>query len=83
MTDAVATTNHTVIRSWVESRNGQPVRAGRHVLRIDFGDGHDGFRPIQWDEFFEVFEDARLAFLHQDMLDTGEPSRYNRLVARP
>lgn len=83
MTEAVATTNHKVIRKWVESRDGHPAVVGEGVLRIDFGSPEDGFHEIDWDEFFEIFEDRKLAFLHQDMLDNGQVSRFNKLIERP
>lgn len=82
MTEAVTTTDHEVIRKWVESRDGRPAVVADHVLRIDFGEAEDGFRQVDWDEFFEIFEDRKLAFLHQDMLEDGKVSRFNKLVER-
>lgn len=83
MTEAVTTTNHKVIRKWVESREGRPAVVGGGVLRIDFGDAEEGFRTVSWDEFFNIFEDRKLAFLHQDLLDNGQVSRFNKLIERP
>jgi hypothetical protein len=53
-------------------------------LRIDFPDysGAESLQRIDWDEFFEKFDEARLAFLHQDRTAGGKLSRFNKLVAR-
>ena len=82
MTEAVATTNHTVIRKWAESRDGHPALAGEKVLRIDFGEPEEELKTIEWDKFFDIFEKEKLAFLHQDLLDNGKVSRFNKFVER-
>jgi hypothetical protein len=50
------------------------------LLRIDFPgySGADSLTPIDWDEFFEKFEEAQLAFLH----DPKPKSTFNKLIAR-
>ena len=50
------------------------------LLRIDFPgySGQDTLVPIDWDEFFEKFEEEKLAFLH----DNKPKSRFNKLIAR-
>jgi hypothetical protein len=89
--DAAITTDHEEIRQWVEKRGGFPatVRATEKngepgILRIDFPDysGAESLQRIDWDEFFEKFDEARLAFLHQDRTAGGKLSRFNKLVAR-
>lgn len=82
MTEAVTTTDHEVIRKWVESRDGRPAVVADHVLRIDFGEAEDGFRQVDWDEFFEIFDGNDLAFLHQDRAKDGKESRFNKFVER-
>ena len=87
MSEARTTTNHDEIKHWVESRGGHPATVDDgdevSVLRIDFGDNDDGLRRIEWDAFFEKFEEAKLAFLHQDTTDGGEDeSRFNKFVSR-
>jgi hypothetical protein len=59
--------------------NGEPG-----VLRIDFPgySGEESLQPIEWDEFFEKFDDANLAFVYQDKTAGGRPSRFNKLVDR-
>ena len=88
MASAETTTDHKTIRQWAESRGGRPsiVRTDDDpdggVLRIDFRDPEESFEEIEWDEFFEVFEDSKLAFLHQDKTADGSESRFNKFVRR-
>ena len=87
MSEARTTTDHDEIRHWVESRGGHPATVDDgdevSVLRIDFGEQDEGLRRISWDEFFEKFDDAKLAFLHQDTTSGGEEeSRFNKFVSR-
>jgi hypothetical protein len=82
------TIDHDEIRQWVESRGGQPTTvAGTErdseaagLLRIDFPgySGEGTLEPIDWDEFFEKFEEAKLAFLY----DTDKGSKFNKFIAR-
>jgi hypothetical protein len=86
------TTDHEEIREWVEARGGHPAtvertsdsRRGGGVLRIDFPgfSGEQSLKAIDWDEWFRTFEERRLAFLYQDKTVGGQPSRFNKLVAR-
>jgi hypothetical protein len=85
MSSAQSTTNHDTIRKWVEKHGGHPavVRTGSTggVLRIDFDEpgGNDDTRleRIGWDEFFRIFDDSAIAFLHGE----GE-SRFNKFVEK-
>jgi hypothetical protein len=85
------TTDHDVIRNWVESRGGQPASvkgtggaADVGILRVDFpGYGEETkLESISWDEFFRKFEESRLAFLYQERTRSGEPSRFFKFVRR-
>lgn len=86
MPEATLTTDHEQIRKWVEERSGHPARVLKTgeggVLRIDFDPPEEQLEAIGWDEFFEVFEDRELAFLHQDRTADGSVSRFNKLVDR-
>jgi hypothetical protein len=86
MAEATTTTNHDEIRKWIEARNGRPaaVRTGSSggILRIDFGEPEDNLEPVEWDEFFRIFDENRLAFLHQDKTRDGKTSRFNKFVER-
>lgn len=80
------TTNHDVIRKWIEQRKGRPAavrtKGNGGLLRIDFGEKDEDLEEIDWDEFFEIFESSRLAFLHQEKTKDGMTSRFNKFVAR-
>jgi hypothetical protein len=88
---STTTTNHDEIRRWVEEHGGNPAsvrgteggdEAG--VLRIDFpgGAGTDQLEHISWDDWFQKFEEANLAFLYQEEKATGEDSTFFKLVSR-
>lgn len=88
MAAAKATTDHELIKQWVEDHGGKPAgvrgtggQADPGILRIELpGDGPDeSLQPISWDEFFEAFEENELAFLFQ--ADNPE-SRFNKFVKR-
>ena len=85
------TTDHGTIRQWVEERGGRPARVkgtgsdgDPGLLRIDYpGRGDDdSLEPIDWDEFFEGFEENRLAFVYQEETKAGDESRFSKLVSR-
>jgi hypothetical protein len=90
MASAKATTDHDVIRKWVEKHGGRPAHVSSvakkgeiGILRIDFPQPPDNdesadanLEEISWDEFFEKFEAEKLAFLYQ------EDSNFNKLVSR-
>ena len=86
------TTNHDEIRRWAETRGGRPAnvksteKGGEEagILRIRFpGVGDDeNLEDIDWDAFFEKFEESRLAFLYQDQTKEGETSRFFKFVRR-
>lgn len=70
-----ATVAHTEIRSWVENHGGFPAHVESTegegdpgLLRIGFTDAGpaEQLKEITWDEFFEEFEDGRLAFVYRD-----------------
>lgn len=88
--ESQTTTDHGKIRRWIEERGGRPasVRGTEHggeeagILRVDFpGRGEDQkLEPLEWDEFFEKFEEADLAFLYQDRTRDGNTSRFFKFV---
>lgn len=86
MGQAKATTDHGFIRQWVEERGGCPARVKATgngdpgILRIDYTgfSGKETLEKIDWDEFFDKFEESELAFLYQD----EEESRFSKLVNR-
>jgi hypothetical protein len=93
MSDSKITTNHNEIRRWVEARDGHPARvkgtgrageSGGGLLRIDYSgfSGEDTLEEITWEQFFDQFEKTGLAFLYQDKLESGETSRFSKLIDR-
>jgi hypothetical protein len=85
---AETTNDHDEIREWAESRGGRPsvvrqtglTRRGGGVLRIDFPgfSGRETLKQIPWEEWFEIFEQSKLSFLH----DTSSRGRFNKFVRR-
>lgn len=83
------TTDHDVIRQWVEERGGSPasVKAteGKEdpgLLRINFP-GYSGkysLEDISWEDFFQKFDEKHLEFLYQEQTRTGKTSRFFKLV---
>ena len=92
MASSKRTTDHSKIRQWAEARSGKPARvqgtgdAGdAGLLRIDFPEEQEEeeeLEEITWDEFFEKFDEKRLAFVYQEKNVGGEPSRFNKFVTR-
>lgn len=91
MSSARTTTSHDEIRKWVEKRGGHPAVVaetqdsrgrGGGLLRIDYDEpgGNDDTRlkRIGWDEFFRIFDENDLAFLH----DPDGDSRFSKFVER-
>ena len=89
MSSSNTTTNHDEIRRWAEERGGVPTIAkgteirgeGAGVLRFDFGKREESLEEIDWDGFFETFEEKNLALLAQDEID-GKKSRFFKFVER-
>lgn len=89
MASAIRTTDHKLIRKWIEERDGRPTvvkgtegKDGEGILRVDFREPDEKLEEIPWDEFFQTFEDRQLAFLHQDKTADGKPSRFFKFVHR-
>ena len=85
------TTDHELIRTWVEERGGKPAcvrgtggKLDTGMLRIDMPgySGKTSLAPISWDDWFEKFDEKQLAFLYQDETAGGKKSNFNKLVSR-
>lgn len=86
-----ALTDHDAIRQWAEERNASPacVRGtggGEDVgmIRLDFPgfSGQGSLEHIEWDEWFQKFDESGLALLVQETTAGGERSNFNKLVKR-
>lgn len=81
------TTDHEEIRRIVESKGGRPAcvrgteAGGSCLLRIDYvgaGAGEEKLAPMDWDEFFEQFDENGLAMAY----DTSPAVRLTKFVSR-
>jgi hypothetical protein len=84
------TIDHAEIREWADARCGRPSmvtgtggRSGTGILRIDFPGyaGRGTLEPISWDEFFDKFEESKLALVYSAHAH-GHRSNFNKLIAR-
>jgi hypothetical protein len=86
-------TNHDEIRRWVESRGGKPAcSAGTGadgdpgMLRIMFPDAplanDEKLRELDWPRWFEAFEANGLALVCEERTAEGQPSRFNKIIAK-
>src|SRR5437762_3557529 len=90
--ESKTTTNHEEIRKWSEARGGKPAavkgtggKGDPGVLRIEFpgGPGDESeLEEISWEQFFEAFDENKLAFLYQERTKDGGESRFNKFVSR-
>lgn len=75
-------TDHDEIRTWIEEGNGQPGRmAETELLAVYFGKPESDITPLDWDEFFEIFDRNNLAFVYEDR-GAGETSSFFEFVDR-
>jgi hypothetical protein len=89
MSEANITTDHQEIKQWAERRGGEPATVSETtsgdeagILRLDFKPKDKSLDRITWDEFFEKFDSAHLAFLYQDKTSDGKMSRFHKFVDR-
>ena len=86
MSTSEQTTDHDTIKNWAQSRDGYPAvirtKGEGGVLRIDFGEPEQELERIEWDEFFQIFEENKLSFLYQEKTSDGGTSRFNKFVER-
>lgn len=85
------TTNHDVIKKWVEERGGSPsvvkdTEGGSDVglLRINYPgySGQESLQDIPWSEFFKEFDKKHLVFMYQDRMENGQVSRFSKMVSQ-
>jgi hypothetical protein len=88
MAAARRTQDHEEIRAWVEKHGGAPavvqsIDDGSEdaigVLRIKFEPDESNMRDVDWDEFFDTFDNNDLAFIYQ-MEGVGKDSRFFKIV---
>ena len=84
-------TDHDEIRSWAEERGARPSAVQRThtddnvgIIRLDFPgySGGDSLEEIEWDDWFQKFDERGLALLVQEETAAGQKSNFNKLVKR-
>jgi hypothetical protein len=84
-------TDHDEIRRWAEERDASPSAVQRThtddsvgIIRLDFPgySGENSLEEIEWDEWFDKFDDNNLALIVQDQTAGGERSNFNKIVSR-
>lgn len=84
-------TDHEEIRNWAEERDAQPscVRGTGSeedigMIRLDFPgySGESSLEPIEWDEWFQKFDENNLALLVEEQTAQGEQSNFNKIIGR-
>lgn len=85
------TNDHDEIKRWAEDRGAKPAcvrgtggKGDIGMLRLDFPgySGHDSLEHISWEDWFEKFDERKLALLYQEETASGEKSNFNKLVSR-
>ena len=83
------TQDHEEIRRWAEERGGKPSHVKSTgseddpgILRIDFPgySGEGSLESISWDDWFEKFDESKLALLYEEETAAGERSNFNKIV---
>jgi hypothetical protein len=54
------------------------------MIRLDFPGftGEGKLQPISWDDWFQSFDENKLALLVQEQTARGQKSNFNKLVSR-
>lgn len=91
MSESKKTTDRSAIKRWAEARNGVPTfvkgteNGDGGLLRIHFpqaSSSDENFDKVDWNEFFETFEERDLAMLYQEEKENGEKSTFHKFVNR-
>lgn len=84
-------TDHEEIRRWAEERKAVPScvigtgdKNDTGMIRLDFPgfSGEGKLEPIDWERWFESFDENNLGLLVQDKTADGKKSNFNKLVSR-
>lgn len=80
------TQNHDKIRNWIEERGGRPPlsKHGKQGRRCwpaarKFDESEENLEDVEWDEFFDTFDDSHLTFLFQANFE-GNQSRFFKFI---
>ncbi len=84
-------TDHDEIRRWAEQRGAKPAAVRNTeseddpgIIRLDFPgySGAGSLEEIEWDEWFEKFDENGLALIVQENTANGQKSNFNKFVNR-
>ena len=84
---ATTTVDHDEIKTWAEKHKGKPAAVDRThnkgdvgIIRLMFPSSkqseHEHLVEIDWDEFFEKFEESKLALIYD------KDTNFNKLISR-
>lgn len=67
------TRDHQKIQSWITEHGGKPAvvdgtednGSGAGLLRVKFDENHDDLVELDWQDFFQTFDQSGLSFLYQ------------------
>lgn len=84
------TRDHEEIRRWVEARGGRPAHVKGFgsgddpgVLRIGFpGSSGENLETVDWEVWFQAFDENAVAFLYEEETADGQPSCFNQVLWR-
>jgi hypothetical protein len=92
MSTTQQTHDHQTIKDWALEREGVPAKVkgtgkddDEGVLRLHFpknSPNNEDFQEIEWDDFFENFEENNLDLILQDRKKDGEISTFHKFVQR-
>lgn len=74
MSSSDVTQDHQKIKSWITERGGKPAivegtennESGAGLLRVKFDKNEENLIEVDWQDFFETFDDKGLSFLYQN-----------------
>ena len=74
--------DHDEIRTWIEEGNGQSGKmADTELIAVYFGSPESDITPIEWEEFFEIFDRSNLAFMYEER-SSGDTSSFFEFIDR-
>lgn len=91
MSTSKQTTDHATIKKWASDRDGVPAKVkgignsdDEGILRIHFPahSDSDDLQEIDWEDFFQEFDEKGLSFLYQDEKESGEQSTFHKFLKR-
>ncbi len=81
------TTDHDEIQEWAEARKARPAQVKSTetgedevgIIRLDFV-GSESLEDIEWEAWFEKFDESGLALIYQEHTAEGQLSNFNKLI---